>query len=103
MAVTLTAVITLVTITITIPAVYAQTNRMANPQENMSESTSGNITSPIAPQGTSVEVTDNNTSENQTAASGNISTPIAPGGTSVEVANDTSVSEDIPESSTGGR
>jgi hypothetical protein len=43
---------------------------MANPQENMSESTSGNIRSPIAP-----------------------------GGTSVEVANDTSVSEDIPESS----
>jgi hypothetical protein len=73
---------------------------MANPQENMSESTSGNITSPIAPQGTSVEVTDNNTSGNQTTAtSGNISTPIAPGGTSVEVANDTSVSEDIPESS----
>lgn len=103
MAVTLTAVITLVAITITTPAVYAQTNRMANPQENMSESTSGNITSPIAPQGTSVEVTDNNTSENQTAASGNISTPIAPGGTSVEVANDTSVSEDMPESSTGGR
>jgi hypothetical protein len=45
---------------------------MADLQENMSESTSGNI-----------------------------STPIAPGGTSVEVANDTSVSEDIPEPSTG--
>jgi hypothetical protein len=102
MAVTLTAVIALVTITITTPAVYAQTNQMANSQENMSESTSGNITSPVAPQGASVEVTDNNTSGNQTTAtSGNISTPIAPGGTSVQVANDTSVSEDIPESSAG--
>jgi hypothetical protein len=56
----------------------------------------------VAPQGASVEVTDNNTLENQTAAtSGNISTPIAPGGTSVGVTNDTSVSEDIPESSAG--
>lgn len=55
MAVILAAVITLVTITITTPTVYAQTNQMANPQENMSESTSGNITSPIAPQGASAE------------------------------------------------
>jgi hypothetical protein len=54
MAVTLTTIITLVTITITTPAVYAQTNQMANSQENMSESTSGNISTPIAPQGASV-------------------------------------------------
>jgi hypothetical protein len=102
MAVTLAAVITLVTITITTHAVYALTNQMTSIQENMFEHTSGNITSPEAPQGTSVEVTDNNTSENQTTAtSGNISTPIAPGGTSVGVTNETSVSEDIPESSAG--
>jgi hypothetical protein len=79
MAVILAAVITSVTITITTPTVYAQTNQMGNPQENMYISTSGNITSPVAPQGASVEVTDNNTSENQTTAtSGNISAPIAP-------------------------
>jgi hypothetical protein len=91
-----------ITITITTHAVYALTNQMTSPQENIFEHTSGNITSQVAPQGTSLEVTDNNTSENQTTAtSGNISTPIAPGGTSVGVANDTSVSEDIPESSAG--
>lgn len=103
MAVILAAVITLVTITITTHAVYALTNQMTSPQENIFEHTSGNITSPVAPQGTSLEVTDNNTSENQTTTttSGNISTPIVPGGTSVGVANDTSVSEDIPESSAG--
>jgi hypothetical protein len=102
MAVILAAIISLVTITMTTPAVYAQTNQMTSPQENMFEPTSGNITSPVAPQGASIEVTDNNTSENQTTAtSGNISTPIVPGGTSVGVTNDTSVSEDIPESSAG--
>ena len=50
MAVILAAVITLVTITMTTPAVYAQTNQMTSPQENMFEPTSGNITSPVAPQ-----------------------------------------------------
>jgi hypothetical protein len=73
-----TAVI--ISVIIVIP-VFAQTNQTTDLQQNMPESTTGNITTPIAPQGTSIEVAnDTSTSDNVTAStSGNITTPIAPG------------------------
>ncbi len=90
----------IVSITVTTP-ILAQTTQMNDSQENKPKSTSNNITTPIKPQGTSIEVAnDTSVSENATAAStsNNITTPIKPQGTSIEVANDTSVSENKPKS-----
>jgi hypothetical protein len=72
-------IVAIVLITITIP-VSAQTYQ-SDSQENMPASTAGNITTPIKPQGTSIEATnDTSVSENATASTaGNITTPIAPG------------------------
>src|SRR5215218_150332 len=74
--------------------VTAQTNQARNGGPT-ADSASGNITSEIAPQGTSIE-TDNNTkatSKNtptSSSPSGNITSEIAPQGTSIQEANQTS-------------
>src|SRR5215211_1168530 len=87
MMTTLTIVVTTLMV-----VMAAQLSQIMGLQENIPETTAGNITEPIAPQGTSVGVMDNTSaSVNQTlSSSGNITEPIAPQGTSVDVTNDTS-------------
>jgi hypothetical protein len=47
--------------------------------------TAENITAPVAPQGTSIEETGNDSTQNQSEAkAGNITAPVAPQGTSIE-------------------
>ena len=55
----------------------------------MTVAESENITAPIAPQGTSLEVTnDTSTTENITeTTTGDITTPVAPQGTSINASN----------------
>jgi uncharacterized protein YdeI (BOF family) len=87
-------ILVIVSLTIMIP-VFAQTTQGSDSEENKPESTSGNITTPIKPQGTSIGVAnDTSVSEDKPeSTSGNITTPIKPQGTSIGVANDTSVSK----------
>ncbi len=87
-------IVVIVSIAITMP-VFAQTNQRSDPQENRPGSTASNITTPIKPQGTSIQAAnDTSVSENATpSTAGNITTPIKPQGTSIQAANDTSVSE----------
>jgi hypothetical protein len=61
----------------------------------------GNVTTPIAPQGTSLGATGDNstTTEPETSAS-NITTPIAPQGTSLGATGDNSTTTE-PETSAG--
>jgi hypothetical protein len=87
-------ILVIASITIMIP-VFAQTTQRSDSEENKPESTSGNITTPIKPQGTSIEA-GNDTSvpeDKPESTSGNITTPIKPQGTSIEAGNDTSVSK----------
>jgi hypothetical protein len=97
-------IVVIVSIAITMP-VFGQPNQRSDSQENKPGSTAGNITTPIKPQGTSIQVAnDTSVSENATAstAAGNITTPIKPQGTSIQVANDTSVSENATASTAAG-
>ena len=94
--------LTIVVIITLIAVMEAQLSQTMGLQENVPESTAGNITEPEAPQGTSVGVIDNTSaSVNQTlSSSGNITEPEAPQGTSLAVTNDTST-VNIPESTAG--
>ncbi|HKG88909.1 MAG TPA: hypothetical protein VKA95_11325 [Nitrososphaeraceae archaeon] len=95
------ATLTIVVITL-VAVMTAQLTQTMGLQESIPETTAGNITEPIAPQGTSVGVMDNTSaSVNQIlSSSGNITEPIAPQGTSVDVTNDTS-KVNIPETTAG--
>jgi hypothetical protein len=85
--------------------VTAQTNQARNSSPT-ADSTSGNITTQIMPQGTSVE-TDNNTkatskdTPTSSSASGNINSEVAPQGTSVQEANQTSTEKNNTTSTVG--
>jgi hypothetical protein len=73
-------IVVILSIAITMP-VFAQTNQRSDSQEDKPGSTaSGNITTPIKPQGTSIQAAnDTSVSESTTASTaGNITTPIAP-------------------------
>ena len=73
-------IVVIISITIEIP-VFAQTNQGIDSQESIPESTAGNITSPIKPQGTSIDVAnDTSIPENiPESTAGNITETIAPG------------------------
>ncbi len=92
-------------ISVTTIDVTAQTNQARNSGPT-ADTTSGNITTQIMPQGTSLE-TDNNTkaSPNNTptssSPSGNITSEIAPQGTSVQEADQTSTEKNNTTSTVG--
>ena len=51
--------------------------------------TNGNITTPVIPQGTSLDITNDSSAENlPETSSGNITTPVVPQGTSLNVSED---------------
>jgi hypothetical protein len=85
--------------------VTAQTNQARNSGPT-ADSTSGNITTRIMPQGTSVE-TDNNTKATSkdtltsSSASDNINSEVAPQGTSVQEGNQTSTEKNNTTSTVG--
>jgi uncharacterized protein YdeI (BOF family) len=95
-------IVVIVSIAITMP-VFAQTNQRSDSQEYTPGSTAGNITTPIKPQGTSIQAAnDTSVSGSATASTaGNITTPIKPQGTSIQAANDTSVSGSATASTAG--
>jgi hypothetical protein len=64
--------------------------------------TNGNITTPVVPQGASLNVSEDiGFPENEsTASSGNITTPVVPQGASLDVTNDSSA-ENIPQTGDG--
>jgi hypothetical protein len=64
--------------------------------------TNGNITTPVVPQGTSLNVSEDIAfPENEsTTTSGNITTPVVPQGTSLDITNDSS-EENIPQTGAG--
>jgi hypothetical protein len=69
--------------------------------QSIAAQSAGNITTPIAPQGTSLGVTgDNSTTTEPETSAGNITTPIAPQGTSLGVTGDNSTTTE-PEKSAG--
>jgi hypothetical protein len=69
--------------------------------ESVLSQNAGNVTAPAVPQGTSVEVTGGNLTENvpETSA-GNVTAPAVPQGTSVEVTGG-NLTEDVRETSAG--
>jgi len=84
--------------------VTAQTNQARNSGPT-ADSTSGNITTQIMPQGTSVETDNNKATSKDTptssSASGNINSEVAPQGTSVQEANQTSTAKNNISSTVG--
>jgi hypothetical protein len=63
--------------------------------------TNGNITTPVVPQGTSLDITNDSSAENlPETSSGNITTPVVPQGTSLDIRNDSSA-ENIPQTGAG--
>jgi hypothetical protein len=74
---------------------------MTNLDQSMTAQGYGNITTPIAPQGTSLGATgDNATTTEPETSSGNITTPIAPQGTSLGATGDNATTTE-PETSAG--
>ena len=72
--------LTIVVIITLIAVMEAQLSQTMGLQENVPESTAGNITEPEAPQGTSLAVTNDTSTVNiPEATAGNITEPIAPG------------------------
>ena len=69
--------------------------------QSIAAQSAGNITTPIAPQGTSLGATgDNSTTTEPETSSGNITTPIAPQGTSLGATGDNSTTTE-PETTAG--
>ena len=69
--------------------------------QSIAAQSAGNITTPIAPQGTSLGATgDNSTTTEPETSSGNITTPIAPQGTSLGATGDNSTMTE-PETTAG--
>ena len=69
--------------------------------QSIAAQSAGNITTPIAPQGTSLGATgDNSTTTEPETSDGNITTPIAPQGTSLGATGDNSTTTE-PETSAG--
>ncbi len=74
---------------------------MTNLDQSMAALGSGNVTTPIAPQGTSLGATgDNTTTTEPETSSGNVTTPIAPQGTSLGATGDNTTTTE-PETSAG--
>jgi hypothetical protein len=68
--------------------------------QSIAAQSAGNITTPIAPQGTSLGATgDNSTTTEPETSAGNITTPIAPQGTSLATGDNSTTTE--PETSAG--
>jgi hypothetical protein len=73
---------------------YATTPVLAqiNGEDSPAETTSGNVSAKVAPQGTSLEATNNASAPENitTSTSGNVSAKVAPQGTSLEATNKSS-------------
>jgi hypothetical protein len=90
-----------IAILLILPAVVL--SLMTNLDQSTAAQGSGNVTAPIAPQGTSLGATgDNNatTTEPETSA-GNVTAPIAPQGTSLGATGDNNATTTEPETSAG--
>jgi hypothetical protein len=74
---------------------------VTNLDQSFAAQGSGNVTTPIAPQGTSLGATDDNaTMTEPETSSGNVTTPIAPQGTSLGATDDNATMTE-PETSAG--
>jgi hypothetical protein len=64
--------------------------------------TNSNITTPVIPQGTSLDIANDSSAENlPETSSGNITTPVVPQGTSLNVSEDNAVPENESTSTSG--
>jgi hypothetical protein len=64
--------------------------------------TNGNITTPVVPQGTSLDMTNDSSAENLLeTSSGNITTPVVPQGASLNVSEDITSSENQSTTTSG--
>jgi hypothetical protein len=69
--------------------------------QSVAAQSAGNVTAPIAPQGTSLGAAgDNSTTTEPETSAGNVTAPIAPQGTSLGAAGDNSTTTE-PETSSG--
>jgi hypothetical protein len=88
-----------ISILLILPAVVL--GLMTNLDQSLAAQGSGNVTTPIAPQGTSLGATgDNATTTEPETSSGNVTTPIAPQGTSLGATGDNATTTE-PETSAG--